>query len=453
LLTVKGDGFEKKIFFKKGSILSATTNVIQERLGEILFKSGKITRQEFWSIHKMLEGKNQKIGKILVENGILTEKEVFQGIHLQIKSIALSLFFINSGEWQFEELEPEVPDDSRFDLNLAKIIHEGTVRYLQNPGTYINQHFLHCPVTSKIPGEIKGILSEKLIRFHATLSDFANRSNEDIPADLGISESEYWEKLLPLYLLGIVDFKAIEMKEEDRENVETVTGLYNRIKEEKVTYYEILGLTSEASPDEIRTAYFEYAKKFHPDRITHAPDPGINEKANFVFSEINRAFEALSDSEKRRQYDLDVVREKNSEGTGAGKSVERASLLHRKAKTLYNQKNYWEAVTLLEESIRLNPKRGAYFLLLGMAQIHIPTMIRAAEKNLSKASELDPWSAEPLVALGILFQNENMPKRAENFFRKAISIDPENKIARKRLKELEKSASKSTVKNSIFKRK
>ncbi|MEN8155042.1 MAG: DnaJ domain-containing protein [Acidobacteriota bacterium] len=453
IITVKGDNFEKKVYFKNGSVLFATTNVIQERLGEILFKSGKITRQEFWSIHKMIENRNQKIGKLFVENGILSEKDVFQGIQLQIQSIVLSMFFLNSGEWSFEEKDPEIPGDSQFGLNLAKIIHEGTVRYLQNTNLYINQYFSKSPVTREIPKEIENVLPEKLIKFHSSLAVFSNRSNEEIPKELGISEKKYWEQLLPVYLLGIVDFEIIDINEEERENIEKVTGMYNKIKEERVNYYEVLGLKDDASSEDIRNAYFNYAKKFHPDRITTAPDPGISEKANFVFSEINRAYDTLSDNEKKRQYDMDKIKEKNGEGAGPDKSVERASLLHRKAKTLFNQKNFWEATTLLEESVRLNPNRGACFLLLGMSQMNIPTMIRAAEKNLSKAVDLDPWSAEPLVALGILFLNENLEKRAESFFRKAISIDPENKIAKKRLKDMLESSSKGVLKKSIFKKK
>lgn len=453
VISVKDDSFEKKIYFKKGIVLFATTNIIQERLGEILFKSGKITRQEFWSIHKMIEKKNQKIGKLLVENGILTEKDVYQGMQLQIKSIVLSLFFLNSGEWDFEEKNPEIPEDSHFNLCLAKIIHEGAVRYLQNANLYINQHFSKSPIISILPGKVKNILPEKLINFHSSLAVFSTTANEDIPKQLGLSEKEYWEKLLPLYLLGIVDFDTIEIDEEERANIEKVTGLYSKIKEEKLNFYEVLGLKPDSSSEDIRSSYFDFAKKFHPDRITTAPDPGITEKANFVFSEINRAYDTLSDNNKKRQYDMDMIKEKNTEGTGPDKSIERASLLHRKAKTLFNQKNFWEATTLLEESIRLNPQRGAYYLLLGMSQMNVPTMIRVAEKNLSTAVNLDPWSPEPLVALGILFLNENMVKRAESFFRKAISIDPEHKVAKKRLNDILASSSKGLMKNSIFKKK
>ncbi len=452
-LAVSDENYQKNIYFKNGSILYADTNLIQERLGEILFKAGMITRQEFWNIHKMIEGKNQKIGKLLVENKVLTEREVFQGILLQIKSIVLSLFFVNSGKWNFEEKAPVVPDDSKFDINLAKIIYEGAARYIQNLNIYINQYFSKSPRVLDMSEKIKEVLPEKLVKFHKSLSKFINKSNEEIPVELGISEKKYWENILPLFLLGIVDFETIEIKEEDRKNIEKIVGLYNRIKEEKLNYYEIFGLKSDASSEDIRNSYFDFAKKYHPDRIANAPDPELNEMANFVFSEINRAYDTLSDIDKRRQYDIDKISNNGDDATGPDKAIERASLLHRKAKTLFNQKNYWEATTLLEEATRLNPERGAFFLLLGMSQMNIPTMTRAAEKNLTTTTQLDPWSPEAFVALGLLFLNENMTKRAEGFFKKAISIDPENTIAKKRLKEIEKESSKGIKKGSIFRKK
>ncbi len=63
-------------------------------------------------------------------------------------------------------------------------------------------------------------------------------------------------------------------------------------------YYEILGLkTNKVSIDEIKVAYREQAKKYHPDR--HMGDSHSEDK----FKEINEAYKILSDSKERKKYD------------------------------------------------------------------------------------------------------------------------------------------------------
>ncbi len=59
-------------------------------------------------------------------------------------------------------------------------------------------------------------------------------------------------------------------------------------------YYEILGVSRDASEEEIKKAYRKLAHKYHPDK-----ESGDEEK----FKEINAAYQVLSDKEKRRQYD------------------------------------------------------------------------------------------------------------------------------------------------------
>jgi len=62
-------------------------------------------------------------------------------------------------------------------------------------------------------------------------------------------------------------------------------------------YYETLGVSKTASPDEIKSAFRKLARKFHPD--TAEDKKSAEEK----FKEINEAYEVLSDQEKRKKYD------------------------------------------------------------------------------------------------------------------------------------------------------
>ena len=67
--------------------------------------------------------------------------------------------------------------------------------------------------------------------------------------------------------------------------------------ENKRDYYEVLGVSKDASADDIKKAYRKMAMKYHPDR-----NPGDKE-AEEKFKEVGEAYEVLSDADKKARYD------------------------------------------------------------------------------------------------------------------------------------------------------
>ena len=123
-LTVRSKDMVKCIFVRNGQIVFANSTGVYDRLGEILVKSGKLTRENMdhaLSLYNKGAGL-KKLGAILVENGMVNPKDLFSGLKVQVKNIIYSLFLWTEGEYHFEDRLP--PDMIQLQIDFQELISE-----------------------------------------------------------------------------------------------------------------------------------------------------------------------------------------------------------------------------------------------------------------------------------------------------------------------------------------
>lgn len=90
----------------------------------------------------------------------------------------------------------------------------------------------------------------------------------------------------------------------------------------------------------------------------------------------------------------------------------------------YESEDYWRTIELCQRAVEIDGKQADHFHLLGLALLQNQKWKHVAEKNLRKASELDPERPEFLATLGELYQSEGLSSRARRTFDQLRAIDP-----------------------------
>ncbi len=118
---------EKAVYLHRGEVVFAASNQGVDRLGECLFRSGVLTLEQLRDAEKRWSP-NHRLGKVLVEREVLTPRELWNGVKLQVEEIVRSLFAYTTGSVYFWEGEVQPDNVVRLALPTRKLISQGLRR-------------------------------------------------------------------------------------------------------------------------------------------------------------------------------------------------------------------------------------------------------------------------------------------------------------------------------------
>lgn len=118
---------EKSVYLHRGEVVFAASNQRVDRLGECLLRAGAISLQQHREAQSAYTPRNQ-YGKILVERGVLTPREVWNGVKGQVEEIVRSLFSYGDGTLMLWEGEVRPDNVVRLSLPTRRLIADGLRR-------------------------------------------------------------------------------------------------------------------------------------------------------------------------------------------------------------------------------------------------------------------------------------------------------------------------------------
>ncbi|MGH9462267.1 MAG: DUF4388 domain-containing protein [Vicinamibacteria bacterium] len=488
ILHLEKDGITKRIYFKKGSMIFANSDVNEDRIGEFLIRQGAIERSSFEMAAKVAKETRKRFGKTIVEMGYMTPDDMQARVTEQIQAIIYSLFLWRSGQWKLEPHEDPVDEDIMLNLSTADIILEGTrrmddidamrrdvgnsngmLRHSENP-LLLYQKISLTPsegfVLSRVDGvstvadiaAISPLGEEETIRciyglVSAGVLEIQGREQQ--PAKSSRVEEEKVD--IPMPEAETLDRSAAAQPKPAGPSPEELAIRDDILKRHAAlstaTLYDLLDLSMNASGPELKKAYYAMAKRYHPDRH-HSPFlHDVHGQLEELFLKVQQAYQKLSDPLSRRRYDSSLRTEAprgevpstgpppgapTTPGNAAPAEAQRptdkmAEAQYREGKRHFTEMRFFDAIQCLREAVRLAPEKGHYHKLLAQALVKNPHWKKEAEEHFQKALESDQFDPEVFVGLGEIYEAAGMSSRAQKMFAQALNYDPSNEIAREKV--------------------
>jgi curved DNA-binding protein CbpA len=225
------------------------------------------------------------------------------------------------------------------------------------------------------------------------------------------------------------------------------------------SHYDVLGVASEASPDALKSAYYDLARRYHPDRFRKS-EAALLTRMESAFARITQAYDTLRDDDLRANYNAKLQARRKaqriadattkpsaptSESTATPdatptepqiSAAERAANDFKDGFAALEQGQRSVATGLFASAARLAPKEARYRAYYGQMLAAQENTRRAAEAELQAAIKLDPGNAEYRVMLAQLFRDLGFAIRAKGEAERAVAADPNNRKARDLLREL-----------------
>jgi tetratricopeptide (TPR) repeat protein len=214
--------------------------------------------------------------------------------------------------------------------------------------------------------------------------------------------------------------------------METLKKKYAEL--EKQNYFEVLGMTPQSSPADVKKAYFKLAKQYHPDTLP--PDAAADRRklVDSIFAVISQAQKVLEDPKQREAYVNDLKAKESGTDAGAAETILMAELEFQKAEVMLKKKDLPNARKHLTEALKLNPTEAEHHVYWGWLLWLESKKQQDAVKHIEAGLKIRTNIPAAFLFLGHIYKALNDLEKAEKAYRKCIVLDDKNQEAMSELR-------------------
>ncbi|MCP4599535.1 MAG: DnaJ domain-containing protein [Proteobacteria bacterium] len=475
-LVIEDSTNKLSIYFREGTAAKVNSSVSGRNLGKILNRLNLITEEQLSNCEEEISKMGGLQGQILIRQGAIDAQTLIRGLREQMLLKLTDVFAMTGAKYAFYEkvnLLIGFGPDELFPIDPYPVLMTG----MRVHGGRMNLDSV-CKVF-----ENKWVSAEdavKIRRFRL------NRVEKALLEEMLASPQSYnkliedgrHNKLLvqyTLYVLMIIKLLVVEEKapqtDEDQvtpdrpSQLDSIQPKPSRDPEnpeiakkrtlimEKAAdiasqnYYEMLGLPSKSSTDDVQKAYFRMVKEYHPDKIPRALVDDLKDTLQYIFSNLSEAHATLIDPDSRKEYE-DAIEEGEKRTSMAPSKSEEAEVrdalqaenLFQKALVFLRRGQLDKAEECIDKARKLNSTEGEYLALWA----HLQGTARPKDAKvddlidaLRRALDTNPKSERINLYLAQLLKRIDHEAQARLHFEKVLETNSRNIEAARELRLME----------------
>jgi CheY-like chemotaxis protein/tetratricopeptide (TPR) repeat protein len=450
---------KKVVVLDAGCPFAVRSNLAREALGRRLLDSGRIDERVYNESIRRAKATGKRQGEVLIAMGALGEPELRSALASQAEDKLFDVFAWTEGKsWTQTGVRA---------MSLSSELGGWTPRL-----TVLRGVSRVSPAV--VQKRLEAFMASEVSQDNLHLED---GENADAVGALfqAVSRPVRLRDLIPvhgttlyaLWLIGALDVQASAEREPSSlpgvgsaaATAELERKLVDALKRfEGANHFEVLGISETANDEDVRQAFMNFAKVFHPDKIGRRA-PKLIELSGQVFARISEANDALARADVRTAYLGQMRRSRTA--TADRREVNRiltAEQQFQRAEEALRRRDWNGALEALKWALELDPNEGEFHALRGWTMFLQQQDAGGGEagvEHIKKGIALSPQSATAYYYLGQVRKACGDPAEAERMFRKTVELRPNHVEAARELRliQLRKAKGDDTVAGRLFGRK